>query len=126
MNQDTVRETLQSVRESPVEYTALFSGKKNKRVNGFYKLLTKEIVVYDKNVVDDEGKWNKSLLTFTAIRELARHVMFSEKGNKIPRIHSQEFWARPSMTFRTLPKSGASIVPTSIPKHKSSLTRPAT
>jgi hypothetical protein len=92
MNQDTVKETLQSVHESPVEYTTFFSGKKSKRVNGFYKPRTKEIVVHGKKVVDDEGKWDESPLIFTAIHELAYHVMFAEKSNKITRVHSQKFW----------------------------------
>jgi hypothetical protein len=86
MNQDTVKETLQSVHESPIEYTLLSSGKKRNAVNGFYKPLSKEIVVHDKNVVDDEGKQNKSPLIFTAIRELAHHAMFAEKDDKSPRF----------------------------------------
>jgi hypothetical protein len=93
MNPDTVKETLQSVHESPKEYTVLFSGKKSKRVNGFYKPRTKEIVVHNKNVVDDAGKRNEQCLVFTAIRELVRHVVFVEKGGKSSHVHSQEFWA---------------------------------
>jgi hypothetical protein len=93
MNQDTVKEKLQSIHESPIEYAALFSGKKSKRVNGFYKPLTKEIVINDKNFVDAEGKQNETLLMFTAIHELAHHVMIAEKGNKSARFHTQDFWA---------------------------------
>ena len=93
MNHDTVKETLQSIHESPIEYTVFFSGKKRKTVNGFYKPLTKEIVIHDKNFVDDAGKNNESCLIFTAIHELSHHVMFAEKGKKNSRVHSQEFWA---------------------------------
>ncbi|MDR1326753.1 MAG: DUF4065 domain-containing protein, partial [Treponema sp.] len=49
MNQDTVKEKLQSIHESPIEYAVMFSGKKSKRVNGSYKRAT---------FVDAEGKQN--------------------------------------------------------------------
>jgi fructose 1,6-bisphosphatase len=54
---------------------------------------TKEIVIHDKNVVDDAGKQNEQCLVFTAIHELARRVVFVEKGGKSSHAHSREFWA---------------------------------
>ena len=62
-------------------------------MNGLYKAFTKEIIIHNKNFVDAEGKQNENCLIYTAIHELARHVMIAERGSKSPRIHSQDFWA---------------------------------
>jgi hypothetical protein len=70
-----------------------FSGKKSKRVDGIYYSLAKEIIIHNKNFVDAEGKQNENRLMFTAIHELAHHVMRVEKGDKSSRSHSKEFWA---------------------------------
>jgi hypothetical protein len=93
MNQDTVKEKLRSIYESPIDYVVIFSGKKSKKVNGIYKPFTKEIIIHNRNFVDVEGKQNENCLIFTAIHELAHHIMITEKGNKSPRAHSQDFWA---------------------------------
>jgi len=98
MNQDTVKEKLQSIHESPIDYVVIFSGKKSKKVNGLYKPLTKEIIIHNKNFVDGDGKQNENCLIFTAIHELAHHVMIAERGNKSARAHNQDFWA----TFHNL------------------------
>jgi len=98
MNQDQVKEKLGQIHKSPVEYTLVFSGKKSKRVNGLYKPFHKEIIIHNKNFVDENGVQNEDKLMFTAIHELAHHVMMAEKGNRSPRAHSQEFWA----TFHNL------------------------
>jgi hypothetical protein len=91
-----VRERLRKLRESPVEYNVVFSGKKSGAANGHYKWgmgETPEIVIHDRNFEDGEGNQNESLLMFTAIHELAHHVMIAEKGDKSARAHSQDFWA---------------------------------
>jgi len=93
MNQDQVKEKLGQIHESPVEYTLLFSGKKSGRVNGHYKPSTAEIIIHNKNFVDENGNQNESLLMVTAIHELAHHVLIAERGNKSPRAHGQDFWA---------------------------------
>lgn len=98
MNQDTVKEKLKSIHESPIDYVVIFSGKKSKKVNGFYKPLTKEIIIHNKNFVDESGKQNENCLMFTAIHELAHHIMIAEKGDKSARVHNQDFWA----TFHNL------------------------
>jgi hypothetical protein len=98
MNQDTVKEKLQSIHESPLEYKVIFSGKKSKRVNGLYRSIHREIIIHNRNFDNDEGKQNENCLMFTAIHELAHHVMISEKGKKSARAHSQDFWA----TFHNL------------------------
>jgi hypothetical protein len=97
MNQEQVHAKLRSIHEPPIDYAVIFSGKKSKRVNGFYNPLTKEIAIHNKNFVDDEGQ-NENCLMFTAIHELAHHVVITEKGNKSSRAHSQDFWA----TFHNL------------------------
>jgi len=92
MNQDQVKEKLQKIYQSPVDYLVIFSGKKSK-VNGLYRPFTKEIIIHNKNFVDGGGKQNENLLMFTAIHELAHHVMYTEKGCKGYRGHSLGFWA---------------------------------
>jgi fructose 1,6-bisphosphatase len=98
MNQDTVKEKLQSIHKSPVDYTVIFSGKKSAKVNRLYKPLSKEIIIHNMNFIDGEGKQNENLLIITAIHELAHHVVIAEKGNESPRAHSQDFW----VTFHDL------------------------
>jgi hypothetical protein len=98
MNQDTVKEKLQFIHKSFIDYVVIFSGKKSKKVNGFYMPLTKEIIIHNRNFVDENGKQNENSLMFTAIHELAHHIMIAEKGNKSSRVHNQNFWA----TFHSL------------------------
>jgi len=95
MNQDQVKIKLQAIHESPVEYTLVFSGKKSNRVNGLYNPLTAEIIIHNKNdvFVDKNGGQNEDSLMYTAIHELAHHVLIAEKGNRSPRAHGQDFWA---------------------------------
>jgi hypothetical protein len=93
MNQDMVKEQLQKLHDSPVEYSVIFSGKKSKKANGLYKPDTKEIIIHNRNFLDDNGEQIESLLMFTAIHELAHHILMSEKGQKTARAHSQTFWA---------------------------------
>jgi hypothetical protein len=98
MNQDTVKEKLRAIHESPIDYVVIFSGKKSGKVNGLYKPFTKEIIIHNRNFMDNDGRQHENSLRFTAIHELAHHVMIAEKGNKSPRAHSQDFWA----TFHNL------------------------
>lgn len=87
MNQDQVKEQLQNLYESTTEYVVIFSGKKSNRVNGLYKPDSREIIIHNRNFSDD------NLLMYTAIHELAHHILMSDKGKKNARAHSQEFWA---------------------------------
>jgi hypothetical protein len=99
MNQNQVQEKLSKLYDCKEVFTVIFSGKKSGKANGIYKPLTREIVIHNRNFIDDEhGKQNDMLLMFTAIHELTHHVLITEKGNKSPRTHSQEFWA----TFHNL------------------------
>jgi len=98
MNQDQVKENLSLLYGCREKFTVIFSGKKCKSVNGLYKFPDKEIILHNKNFVGKDGSQNDMLLMYTAIHELAHHVLITEKGNKSPRAHSQEFWA----TFHNL------------------------
>jgi hypothetical protein len=88
-----VREKLESVHQSPIDYTVIFSGKKSGKVNGLYKPDTREIVIHNKNFGNEDGGLNENLLMFTAIHELAHHVMMAEKGDRSTSAHTQNFWA---------------------------------
>jgi hypothetical protein len=102
ITQDTFNQTktrlgkkrLQFIHESPIDYVVIFSGKKSKKVNGLYKSLTKEIIIHNKNFVDENGKQHENFLIFTAIHELAHHVMIAECGNKSAHAHNQDFIER--------------------------------
>lgn len=98
MNQDQVKEKLQNLYESTIDYVLIFSGKKSNKVNGLYKSDSKEIIIHNRNFVDKNGSQNETLLMYTAIHELAHHILMTEQGNKSPRAHSQDFWA----TFHNL------------------------
>jgi len=93
MNQDQVKEKLLKLYECKIDFKVIFSGKKAKRINGLYKHFDSEIIIHNKNFLDKDGNQNDMLLMFTAIHELAHHVLITEKGKKSPRAHSQEFWA---------------------------------
>lgn len=96
MNQDMAKGRLQKLRESPAEYNVIFSGKKSEKANGLYKWgmdKTPEIIIHNRNFVDDEGNQNENLLMFTAIHELTHHILVTENGKKGARAHPQLFWA---------------------------------
>ena len=98
MNQDQVKEKLLKLYDCKEKFSVIFSGKKCGKLNGLYKPLRCEIVIHNRNFLDGNGNQNDMLLMFTAIHELAHHVLITEKGNKSPRAHNQEFWG----TFHNL------------------------
>jgi hypothetical protein len=87
MNQNEVKERLQKLHESTTDYTVIFSGRKNRKVNGLYKIASKEIIIHNKNFAND------NCLMFTAIHELAHHIINTETKRKGSRAHTQLFWA---------------------------------
>jgi hypothetical protein len=93
MTSEQVKEKLQAVHKSPVDYTVIFSGKKSLKAYGLYKPDTREIIIHNKNFKNGDGGLNENLLMFTAIHELAHHVMMAEKGDTGSRAHGQDFWA---------------------------------
>ena len=88
MNQDRVKELLLSVRDAPLDFSVVFTGKQSKKVNGLYKPDTREILLHNKNFSDD------NLLMYTAFHEYAHHLHACERGGKLgARAHTAEFWS---------------------------------
>jgi hypothetical protein len=73
------------------DFTVFFSGRKNKKVNGLYHPEKREIIIHNRNFKTDEAGDN--LLFYTAIHELAHHVMFTELKKKSAKSHTALFWA---------------------------------
>ncbi|MDR1398582.1 MAG: hypothetical protein LBJ41_01475 [Treponema sp.] len=91
MNQDQVKDTLLSLEDSPLDFTLIYSGKASKKVNGFYKPETREIIIHNRNFMNPP---NDNLLLYTAIHEYAHHLHACSRGGKLSsRAHSAEFWA---------------------------------
>jgi len=92
MNQEKIKEKLLAIEDAPLEFSLIFSGKKSKKVNGLYKPDTREIILHNRNFVQDEAGDN--LLLYTAIHEYAHHLHACSRGGTLsPRAHSSEFWA---------------------------------
>jgi hypothetical protein len=94
MNQDQVKAQLLSIKDAPLEFTLLFSGKKSKKVNGLYKPETREIIIHNRNFDTEGGGTDENLLLYTAIHEYAHHLHACSRGGKLSiRAHTSEFWA---------------------------------
>ena len=91
MNQDTVKSYLLELHDCKEEFTVIFSGKKSKKVNGFYKLDSREIIIHNRNFYADEA--GNNMLFYTAMHELAHHIQFTENKQKSVRAHTQLFQA---------------------------------
>jgi len=88
MNQDAVKEALIALRPAKSDFTLVFSGKKNGRVNGLYRPASHEIVIHNGNFDSDNN------LFFTAIHEYAHHIHNTEEGGvKGSNAHTNKFWA---------------------------------
>ncbi|MDR0719463.1 MAG: hypothetical protein LBF78_07490 [Treponema sp.] len=85
MNRDEVKEKLLLLHTCAVEFNVLFSGKKSKKVNGIYKN-SRDIVIHNKNFTKDET------LFYTAMHELAHHILVTEYNQKGSRSHTRLFW----------------------------------
>lgn len=92
MNQEKVKEKLLKIEDAPLEFSLVFSGKKSKKVNGLYKVQSREIIIHNKNFnTDDTGQ---NLLFYTAIHEYAHHLHACKRGGTLgTRAHTSEFWA---------------------------------
>jgi len=92
MNQDKVKEKLLAIEDAPLEFTLVFSGKKSKKVNGLYKVQSREIIIHNRNFKTDEAGQN--LLLYTSIHEYAHHLHSCSRGGTLSsRAHNSEFWA---------------------------------
>ncbi|GHU27137.1 hypothetical protein FACS1894172_12790 [Spirochaetia bacterium] len=88
MTSDQLKSTLLSLANSPVDFSIAFSGKRIKRINGFYTVETRTILIHDRNFTDD------NLLLYTAIHEYAHHLHAVILGGTLPaHPHSPEFMA---------------------------------
>lgn len=89
MNQDQIKDLLLSIEETSLEFSVTLTGKKSKKVNGLYKPDTHEILLHNKNFV------NEMQLVYTAIHEYAHHLQCEADGVlRSARSHSSVFWAR--------------------------------
>ncbi|MDR0683554.1 MAG: hypothetical protein LBF83_00265 [Spirochaetaceae bacterium] len=94
MNQDAMKNLLLSIEDAPLDFSLIFSGKKSRKVNGLYKPDGREIIIHNRNFVDESGAWNENSLVYTAIHEYAHHLHACRHGGKLSvRAHTQEFWA---------------------------------
>jgi len=92
MNQDQVKQKLLAIEDAPLEFSVVFSGKKSKKVNGLYKVDSREIILHNRNF--EAGTSGDNLLLYTAIHEYAHHLHACSQGGTLPsRAHSSEFWA---------------------------------
>jgi hypothetical protein len=92
MNQDTVKEKLLKIEDAPLDFTLIYSGKKSKKVNGLYKVKSREIIIHNRNFNKDDTGQN--LLLYTAIHEYAHHLHACSRGGTLSvRAHNTEFWA---------------------------------
>jgi hypothetical protein len=92
MNQDQVKKALLSIAGAPLEFSVIFSGKKSNKVNGLYKIETREIILHNRNFSADRA--GENLLLYTAIHEYAHHLHACERGGTLSsRAHTSEFWA---------------------------------
>jgi hypothetical protein len=90
MNQDQVKKLLLSVEDAPLDFSVIFSGKKSKKVNGLYKVESREIILHNRNFSNAE----ENLLIYTALHEYAHHLHGCSKNGVLPqRAHNHEFWA---------------------------------
>jgi len=92
MNQDKVKSILLKIADAPLEFTVIFSGKKSRKVNGLYKVATREIILHNRNFTNEPGGENQ--LLYTAIHEYAHHLHACARGGTLSsRAHTSEFWA---------------------------------
>lgn len=88
MNQDQIKKLLLSVEDAELDFSVILSGKKSRKVNGLYKVDTREIILHNKNFTTD------NLMVYTALHEYAHHIHSGKGGGKLPsRSHTQAFWA---------------------------------
>ncbi len=87
MNQAQVTEKLLALNPKAPPFSVVFTGKKSKRVDGLYKPESREILIHNKNMSDDDA------IMYTAIHEFAHHVHFSTSTVPISsRSHTNAFW----------------------------------
>jgi len=89
MNQDQIKEKLLQLEQPISDFSVVLSGKSSAKVNGLYKIQSREIVLHNRNFHSDEE------LIYTAIHEYAHHLI-CERSPGIPntRAHTVQFWTK--------------------------------
>jgi hypothetical protein len=93
MDQDAVQKKLSLLRQCKEAFSVVFSGKKSERVNGLYKPSRREILIHNLNFIGEDNESDDNQLIYTAIHELAHHVLATEFGENGSRCHTQLFWS---------------------------------
>jgi len=91
MTQEQARENLLKLHKCAEEFTLVYSGKKNRRVNGLYFPADCEIVINNRNFENSEAGSNR--LFYTAMHELAHHIQRTEHGEGKKRCHTKLFFS---------------------------------
>lgn len=90
MNNLEIKELLESLQSTNAEFEVILTGKANTKVNGLYKPLQHEIILFNKNFSNDQQ------LLYTAIHEYTHHLCWEieeEHGEKHPKnAHHHKFW----------------------------------
>lgn len=88
MNEDYVKSRLIEIEEPAEDFTVTFSGRMSKKVDGLYYPDKKEILIHDRNFVENNQ------LIYTAIHEYAHHIQFSRATAPVStRAHTVDFWS---------------------------------
>lgn len=88
MNQEKLKEVLLSVKSDVKDFTVVFSGKASRKVDGLYHPDKMEIIIHNKNFMDDNS------VIYVGLHEMAHHIQFTEhEGQHTGRAaHSSLFW----------------------------------
>ena len=89
MNQDQIKEKLLMIEKPNTDFSVVLSGKSSTKVNGLYKIASKEIILHNRNFHSDEE------LIYTAIHEYTHHLI-CEKSPSLPntKAHTIKFWTK--------------------------------
>ncbi|MGN0738683.1 MAG: hypothetical protein ACI4LX_00760 [Treponema sp.] len=95
MDNEKIKEMLLDISPSSLEFTVTQSGKESKRVNGFYKPDTHEIILHNKNFKTENE------LVYTAVHEYTHHLIAEEQlalngSSYMPnaKVHTENFWVK--------------------------------
>jgi hypothetical protein len=88
MNEDHVKIKLIEIEEPAEDFTVIFSGRMNKKYDGFYYPDKKEILIHDRNFIENNQ------LIYTAIHEYAHHIQYCKTTAPVStRAHTVDFWS---------------------------------
>lgn len=88
MKIEELKKLLLEIKDTTIDFSIIFSGKKSKIANGLYKPDTHEIILHNRNFYNDNE------LIYTAIHEYTHHKQCELEGIwKSKRHHSTKFWS---------------------------------